>query len=111
MATPDPRWLAVHRHRVRGLPAPYLLILQHHIVGGSTRIAAPLTKEAGQPPNLLTPRVAIAGGGFRAILLEVAAIPLRLILVPVTDAELDEDAITAALDAIFRGYPVGLPIA
>ncbi len=111
MGSHDPRWFALHRHRVRGLPSPFLLILQHPIVGGTTRIAAPVSPDEGRPPNLLTPLVAVAGGAFRAILLEMAAVPLRLILAPIPDAAVDEDAVTNGLDAIFRGYPVGLPAA
>lgn len=111
MAQAEPRWLAVHRHRVRGQPSSFLLILQHHLVGSSTRIAAPLARSAARRPTLVAPQVLIDGDDYRAMLLEMTSVPLRLIRSEVTNAIVDEDAVTTALDAIFRGYPVGLPIA
>ena len=105
-----PRWLAVHHHRVRGFGSPYLLILQHHLVEAETRIVAPVVPAAREPATLLAPRLAIDGAPFRAILLNLTAIRLSLIGQPVS-AKVEEDSIAAALDAIFRGYPVGLPAA
>ena len=108
---PDaPRWLAVHRHRVRGFAAPFVLILQHHLVEAETRIVAPVIPVDREPATLLAPRLAIGSEPFRAILLNLTAVRLSLLGMRV-EAEVDEDAIAAALDSIFRGYPVGLPAA
>ena len=103
-----PRWLAVHRHKVRGFASPYVMILQHHLVPAETRIVAPVVPASSEPATLLAPRLAIEGAPYRAILLNLTAIRLSLLGQPV-EAAVDEDAIAAALDAIFRGYPVGLP--
>jgi hypothetical protein len=110
LALGESRWLAVHRHPIRGLPTPDVLMLQHHLVGGATRIVAPLAR--GAPPALLlAPRVMVEGDAFTALILDMASVPARLILAMVPDAQLDEDAVTTALDATLRGYPAGLPIA
>lgn len=110
MATPEPRWLAVHRHRIGRLRAPFVLVVQHHLVRAATRIVAPIVRIGPQPVTFLAPRVVVGELEFGAILLEMAASPLRLLAEPVAETEVDEDAVATALDAIFRGYPVGLPL-
>jgi hypothetical protein len=105
-----PRWLDVCRHRIRGIAVPYVLVLQHHIVAGQTRIVAPLVASIGERPTLLAPHIGVGTVIHRAILLEMAAAATRLIAEVVASAEPDADVVTRALDAIFRGYPVGLPL-
>ncbi len=104
------RWLGVFRHRLRGLPTRHLLVLQHDLVAGRSCIVAPVVQDTAIPEALLTPRLLVEGADCRAILLDMTSVPLT-VLGPPVDAEVDEDAIAAALDAIFRGYPVGLPSA
>lgn len=103
------RWLGVHRHRVRNFPAPFLMVLQHPVVESPTRIVAPVIPAGPGAVTLLMPRLSIEGVPHSAVLLNMAAVSARQIGA-VLDATVDEDAITSALDAIFRGYPVGLPI-
>ncbi len=104
-----PTWPSVWRHRVRGFTVPFLLVLQHHIVDSRTRIAAPLvTAPAGHPGSILTPSVTIDAVAHRVMLLDMAAVPLPLFVAVVGEVSMAEDDISAGLDAIFRGYPVGL---
>ena len=94
---------------MRGFTAPFLLVLQHHIVNSRTRIAAPVTvAPPGQPGSILTPRVTIDDVVHRVMLLDMAAVPLPLFVGVVSGVSIAEDDISAGLDAIFRGYPVGL---
>jgi len=94
---------------MHGVAAPYMLILQHHFVGGSTRIAAPLFPARNQAPTILVPHVRVGTGTHLADLLAMTAVQLRQIGAVVASAEVDADEIMRGLDAIFRGYPVGLP--
>jgi CcdB protein len=103
-----PRWLDIVRPRGRGIRAPLVVILQHHIVAAQTAIAAPLLRHDG-PPNLLLPRIEVDGLAYVADLLDLAALPYSTIGDTVGSALSEADAITDALDAIFRGHPVGLP--
>jgi hypothetical protein len=104
-------WLSVCRHRLRGFAAPYLLILQHHIVAGDTRIVAPVVPARGGRVTLLAPRVTIGAADHRVMLLDMTSAPVAAIGAAVEAAELaDTAALTAGLDAIFQGCPVGVPI-
>jgi hypothetical protein len=109
--TAGARWLSVCNHRIRGFGAPYLLVVQHHIVPVETRIVAPVIPALGDRATLLAPRVVIGTKRYRALLLDMASAPLAQIGKSVAEAHVEEDAVTDALDAIFRGYPVGLPMA
>jgi hypothetical protein len=104
------RWLAVCRHKIRRFRAPYLLLLQHHIVLSKTRIVAPVIASNGVRTTFLTPNVTVGSVDHFAMLLDMISADVSLIGAVVTVAEVDEDAVTDGLDAIFRGYPVGLPI-
>lgn len=106
----DVRWLAVHRHRVRGFRALFVLNIQHHLVDSATRIVAPLVPAAGDAWTLLAPKVQMAGVAYRVMLLDLSTVPVRLLADQVKEVIVHEDPIGAALDAIFRGYPVGLPL-
>lgn len=114
MPAPDrydgPRWLDICRHRIRGEPTPYILVIQHHVVPAASRIVAPLMPAGAGAATLLAPHVQVDRASYYALLLEMASVPLRLIAEAVGSAEVHADAIGNALDAIFRGYPVGLPI-
>jgi hypothetical protein len=90
-----PLFLSVYRHRVSSFRAPFLLILQHHIIKSPSRIAAPVVTVRDERPTLLTPHVKTAGGVYLGD--------------EVNDALVDPDDISIGLDAIFKGYPVGLP--
>jgi hypothetical protein len=94
---------------VRQIGVPYLLIVQHHIVESDTRIVAPVAPAGDRPATLLAPHVLVGSVRYRAMLLNMVSVPTALIGEAVEAADVEADAITDALDAIFRGYPVGLP--
>jgi len=56
-----PDWLDVVRHRVRGLRAPYLLVVQHHAIPSSTRLVAPVSALLPTDVDVLAPRLLIDG--------------------------------------------------
>lgn len=104
------RWLSVCRHRVARARYPYVMVLQHDIVAGESRIVAPVAPAAGGKATVLVPHITVGGTEFRVILLEMAAVPLAMLGQPVEAGGVAEQAIMDGLDAIFRGYPVGLPV-
>lgn len=106
----DIQWLDVCRHRMRGVRAPYLVVIQHHLVTGPTRLAAPLIPAMNRPATLLAPHIRVGGMPFLAVLLALASVQLRQVGEVGGSARAEADAILDALDVIFRGYPVGLPI-
>ena len=55
---------------MRGFSAPYLLILQHHIVDSKTCIVAPVVPVVSDGATLLAPRVLVASAAYRAMLLD-----------------------------------------
>lgn len=97
------------RHRVRGLRAPYLVVLQHHDIPSSTCIVAPLTPPEPGDHDAIAPRVMVEGREFRLRLLDMAAARRTVLRESVASAADASDAITLALDVIFSGYPVGRP--
>jgi hypothetical protein len=105
----NPRWLDIVRHRIRGVRAPYFVILQHHDVGASTRLAAPLTLPIPGDVDALAPKLTVDGREYRARILDMSPLPNGLISNTVGSAVDESDAIAAALDIILHGYPVGLP--
>ncbi|MDA8249266.1 MAG: CcdB family protein [Rhodospirillales bacterium] len=106
----SPQWLDICRHRIRRQSVPYVVVIQHHLVPAVSRIVAPVVPAGGRPATLLAPRLDIGRVAHRAVLLEMSAVLLGMIGEVVGSALADSDAIGDALDAIFRGYPVGLPI-
>ena len=103
-----PRWLDVCRHRIRGEPAPYVVVLQHHLVAAASRIVAPVLPAGGRDATLLAPRLHIGPVPHRILLLEMSSVTRQFIGDVVSSAVAEADAIGDALDALFRGYPVGL---
>jgi hypothetical protein len=101
-----PKHREVCRHRIRGIRAPYLLVLQHHIVGGPTRICAPLVPGALEA-NVLLPAVEVGGEPHHVVLLNMAAVPIAS-LGEVVGSGLADD-ISRGLEAIFSGMPAWLP--
>ena len=79
------------------------------MVESPTRIVAPVIPAGPGRQTLLLPQVTIGGVPHTAVLLNMAAVSVRQIGAA-AEATVDEDAVTTALDAIFRGYPVGLPL-
>ena len=109
MAPGRPRQFDVVRHQVRGLRAPYLLVLQHHDVPSSTRIVAPLTSSKAGDHDVVAPSLIVDGIELRVRLLDMAAVRASALLEVATSALHAADPITDALDVIFGGYPVGRP--
>jgi len=110
-ATSSPEWLAICGHRVSGYRPPFVLILQHPIVQSVTRIVAPVVPALGHKPTILSPRIMIGEDVYRAVLLEMTRTSVGSLGQTVNSARLeDEDTVLAGIDAIFRGYPVGLPL-
>ena len=105
----SPRRYDIMSHRVRGMKAPYLVVLQHHDVPSITRIIAPLTLPQRGDHDSIAPPVDVNGTGYRARLLDLAAYPRSVLPETVASAERAADAIVHALDIIFGGYPVGRP--
>ncbi len=98
----QPKHLEVCRHRVRGIRAPYLLVLQHHVIGGPTRICAPLLPGSLEV-NVLLPAVGVGGEVHHAVLLNMAAVPTALLGESVGSGLADD--ISRGLEAIFNGTP------
>jgi CcdB protein len=105
----SPRRYDIMRHRVRGMKAPYLVVLQHHDVPSTTRIIAPLTLAQHGDHDSIAPPVDVNGTEYRARLLDPAAYPLSVLFETVASAERAADAIVDALTIIFGGYAVGRP--
>jgi hypothetical protein len=103
----NPRWLDVVRHHVRGFRAPFLLVLQHHDIKSTTRVAAPVTLPLAGDVDVLAPRLVIEGREHRVRVLDMSAVPLRLIGETVAPASAEADAILNAIDVILHGYAVG----
>jgi CcdB protein len=109
MAPGNKRQFDVVRHRVRGLRAPYLIVLQHHDVPSSTCIVAPLSSPERGDHDAIAPLVVVEGREFRMRLLDMAAARRSVLLETVVSAASAADGITLALDVIFGGYPGGRP--
>jgi hypothetical protein len=109
MTPNSPRRYDIVRHRVRGMKAPYLIVLQHHDVPSITRIIAPLTLPLRGDHDAIAPLIHVDGTPYRARLLDLAAFPRSVLLQTVASADVSADAIVDALDIIFGGYPVGRP--
>jgi hypothetical protein len=105
----SPRWLDIVRHRIRGFRAPYLLVLQHHDIPASTRLAAPVTLPLPGDVDVLAPRLTIDATEYRARVLDMSAVPRAMLADTVASAAGDADTIMGALDIILHGYPVCLP--
>jgi hypothetical protein len=109
MARYDTQQFDIVRHRIRGLRAPYLVVLQHPDIPSSTILAAPLTPaEPGDHPAI-APSIVVDGQELRLRLLDMAAVHHNLLLDKVGSASAFADAVTLALDIIFSGYPIGGP--
>jgi hypothetical protein len=109
MSPNNPCRYDIVRHRVRGMKAPYLIVLQHHDVPSTTRIIAPLTLPQRGDHDGVAPLVNFGGTDYRARLLDLAAFPCSVLLETVGSAEGAADNIVQALDVIFGGYPIGRP--
>jgi hypothetical protein len=105
----NPRWLDIVRHRIAGFRAPYLLIVQHHDIPATTLLAAPVTPGVPGDVDALAPRLPIDGVDHRARILDISAVPRRLIGETVLPGSAHADAVLSALDIILYGYPVGRP--
>jgi hypothetical protein len=106
----SPRWLDIVRHRVRGFRAPYLLVVQHHDIPSTTLLAAPVTPSPPGDVDVLAPPLIVEGMACRIRLLDIRAVPRRLIGDTVVAATGESDAILSAIDVILHGYPVGRPL-
>ena len=109
MATNNPRWLDVVRHNIRGVRAPFLLVVQHHAVPAPTRLVAPVSPPVAGDVEVLAPRLLVNHTQLHVRLLDISAVRLSLLGETVASAADQSDAILDAMDIILRGYPVGLP--
>lgn len=91
---------------MRGIRVPYLLVLQHHIVGGPTRICAPVLPGPLEA-NVLLPAVELGGEPHYAVLLNMAAVPVASLGEVVGSGAADD--VSRGLEAIFSGMPAWLP--
>jgi hypothetical protein len=94
----NPRWLDIVRH---------LLVLQHHDIKATTRLAAAVTRPLPGDVDVLAPRLIIDGEEHRVRLLDMSAVPLTVITETVGSATGEADTILNAIDIILHGYPVG----
>jgi hypothetical protein len=105
----SPRWLDIVRHKVRGFRAPYLLVVQHHDIPASTLLVAPVTASLPADVDVLAPRLTVDGSEYRARILDISAVPRRMIGDTVVAARTESDSILGAIDVVLHGHPVGRP--
>lgn len=98
-----PAHFAVHRHRVTAMRAyPLVCVLQSPLVGGETRIVAPLgPADAGLGPT--APRLVLDGMAHAVLLRQLSHMPLRAFAEEVGSAEALRDEIVRGLDLLFTG--------
>jgi hypothetical protein len=106
MSQPD--WLDVVLHRMRRPRAPYVLVLQHHVIPSSTRLVAAVSLPVPGDVDGVAPRLLIGGVLYRARILDISAVPSALLGETVASMTSDRDAILGAIDVVPHGYPVGL---
>jgi len=109
MPPSSPRWLDIVSHRLRAFRVPFLLVVQHHAIAGTTRLAAPVSPSLARDVDVLAPRLRVDGKEYRARILDITAVPVTMLGETVASATGDADAILGAIDVILRGYPVGIP--
>jgi hypothetical protein len=102
----NPRWLDVVRHRIRGVRAPFLLVLQHHDIPATTRLVAPLWRPQGDA-GVVSPRLVVDGSEYRVRLLDTSPVSTAQLGETVASALSDRDNITDAIDRLLFGYPIG----
>ncbi len=83
--------------------------MQHHDIPAATLLVAPVTPPLPGDIDMLAPRVGVDGKEYRARLLDISAIPRRMIGDTVQEAVAEPDTILDAIDVILHGYPVGRP--
>jgi toxin CcdB len=88
---------------------PYLLDVQSDLLQGlETRIVVPLRRRDRFPvvsfPSTLTPTFEVEGVECLLETPKLAAVPLRLLKMPVASLAARQFEITAALDFLFQGY-------
>ena len=108
MPANNPEWLDIVRHRVRRLPAPFLLVVQHHAIPSARRLVAPVTLPMPSDLDILAPRVTIDGVVHRIRVLDMFSLPLSFIGETVRSLTEERDAVMNAIDVILHGYPAGL---
>jgi hypothetical protein len=101
-----PHWLDIVRHRARRIPAPHLLVLQHHDIPADTLVVAPVLLPLPGDRDVLAPLVTIGGVEHRLRMLVLSALPRTLLRDTVASAAGLSDVIMDAVNVILRGYPV-----
>ncbi len=104
-----PDWLDIVTHRIRGYWVPYLVIVQHHGMPATSRLAAPVSRSLAGDVDILAPPIMIGDAVFRVRILDITAIPLNRLGETVTSASSERDAIMNAIDIVLHGYPAGMP--
>jgi hypothetical protein len=101
--------LDVCRHRLRGIRAPFLLVLQHDLVGGPSRICAQLVPGGEAEANVLLPVIEVGGAPHRAILLNMAAVPLAALGEVVASGRAAEDDVARGVEASREHFHIAAP--
>ena len=109
MLANDPTWLDVVRHRIPGIRVKFLLVVQHHAIAAATRLVAPVSPPLPKDIDILAPRLQIDGTAYRVRLLDMTAVPVRLLGETVASLDTERDAVLDAMDIVLHGYPVGRP--
>ena len=86
------------------------MILQHHNVPGPSRLAAPVTLPFPRDVDVLAPQLILGGVAYRVRLLDTGAVDCSMFRDTEASALDIADRISASLDIVLRGYPVGLPL-
>lgn len=102
------RHLDMRCSRVRGVRAEYLLVLQHEIAGGRTRIVAPVLPHSGSR-NVLLPEVSVAGVLHQVVLMGLVSVPMAAVGERVGSAVDAWDDIQRALAVLLTGDPAWAP--